>query len=68
MQLVEQEILLQAAFYQVETMERIDEGVLHTQFTEIVQRLEAYKANDKDLAMIEALASPRLLTVWFNAW
>ena len=71
LRLVEQELLLQAAFAQVEAMEARSYGILHTKFYELDAKLvEGAGAlpNSDERELIAALASPRLLTVWFNAW
>jgi hypothetical protein len=68
MKLVEEQMLLQAAMDQVDVMELTDDGLLHAEYKEIKGRIENHKATDADRRLLQALASPRLMTVWFNAW
>jgi hypothetical protein len=71
MRLVEQELLLQAAFAQVEAMEERCYGILHTKFYELDAKLvqgAGLMPDSDEREMVAALVSPRLLTVWFNAW
>lgn len=72
MRLVEQEMLLQAAMEQVDAMESPPYGVLHVRFhkSEEVLSSKSATAAEQESARQElaALASRRLMTVWFNAW
>ena len=68
MKLVEQQMLLQAALEQVDLLEMTDKGLLHAEYDEIRGRIQNNAATDDDIKALEALASPRLITVWFNAW
>lgn len=73
MQLVETEMLLAAASEQLDVWEPV-EGELHMRYNAILAKhkpgFEGAKQqlSDADLQALQALASPRLLTVWFNSW
>lgn len=68
MKLVEEQMLLQAALDQVDVMELTDAGLLHAEYMEIRERIHHQEATEDDRRSLQALASPRLMTVWFNAW
>jgi len=68
MKLVEVSMLLEAAEAQVDSMEPGGQGVLHEQYESLREKVDAYTATDEDMASLRALASPRLMTVSFNAW
>lgn len=68
MKLVEEQMLLQAALNQLDVMELTDDGLLHAEYVKIRERIEKHKATQDDRRALQALASPQLMTVWFNAW
>lgn len=83
MKLVEQEMVLQAARDQVDAMEPPLQpppteqptptlGSLHIQYDALEETLNSDTASEAERtaarAKLAALASPRLMTVWFNAW
>lgn len=69
MQLVETEMLLTSALEQLDAWEQ-GEGELHMRYKAILAKHKDPKQqlSDADLQALQALASPRLLTVWFNSW
>jgi hypothetical protein len=68
MKLVEEQMLLQAALDQVDVMELTHQGPLHAEYMEIRGRIRNQGATEADRRALQALASPRLMIVWFNAW
>jgi hypothetical protein len=71
MKLIEVEMLLAAAHEQLQDMED-PAGPLHREFAKLEAKHRQSKAHQElsadDLERLQALASPRLITIWFNSW
>ncbi|WIA39860.1 hypothetical protein OEZ86_013307 [Tetradesmus obliquus] len=70
MKLVEAEMLLRAAKEQCDCMEPAGQGPLHKRCSELRDKHNkpASELSADEWQHLQALASPRLLTVWFNSW
>ena len=73
MKLVEAEMLLLAAGKQLHDMGPNAAGSLHDEYMTLIKKLRNKEHGGKELSphewqRLQALASPRLLTVWFNSW
>jgi hypothetical protein len=69
MQLVETEMLLAAAAEQLQAWGHV-EGEVHARYMAIREKhtKPELQLSHEDMKALQALASPRLLTVWFNSW
>jgi len=73
MRLIEAEMLMQAAQQQLRQVERggsssNPKGPLHQDYEELLDSDSLKDLTADQLGSLRALASPRLLTVWFNSW
>lgn len=63
-------MLLRAAEEQCDCMEPAGQGPLHKRYSELRDKHNkpAAELSADEWQHLQALASPRLLTVWFNSW
>lgn len=73
MKFVEAEMLLEAAWRQLEVIKKQQHPPellerLYKRYTRLLDRHAAEGLSADDWTQLKALASPQLLTVWFNSW